>query len=66
MRTRSPSTEAPRGSFAPKAPQGETSCANRIARLARLAGIKAQIGYGAGLVPMAASHSTWMPLTPPG
>ncbi|MBD3849391.1 IS3 family transposase [Bosea sp. SSUT16] len=25
--------------------QGETSCANRIARLARLAGIKAQIGY---------------------
>jgi putative transposase len=25
--------------------QGETSCANRIARLAKLAGIKAQIGY---------------------
>lgn len=25
--------------------QGETRCANRIARLARLAGIKAQIGY---------------------
>src|SRR5690606_11223870 len=25
--------------------QGETSCANRIARLARLAGIKAQSGY---------------------
>ncbi len=25
--------------------QGETSCANRIARLARLAGIRAQIGY---------------------
>ena len=25
--------------------QGETSCANRIARLARQAGIKAQIGY---------------------
>lgn len=25
--------------------QGETSCANRIARLARMAGIKAQIGY---------------------
>ena len=25
--------------------QGETSCANRVARLARLAGIKAQIGY---------------------
>ena len=25
--------------------QGETSCAHRIARLARLAGIKAQIGY---------------------
>ncbi|MCO6388232.1 IS3 family transposase [Aliihoeflea sp. 40Bstr573] len=25
--------------------QGESSCANRIARLARLAGIKAQIGY---------------------
>jgi putative transposase len=24
--------------------QGETSCANRVARLARLAGIKAQIG----------------------
>ena len=26
--------------------QGETSCPNRIARLTRLAGIKAQIGYG--------------------
>jgi putative transposase len=25
--------------------QGETCCANRVARLARLAGIKAQIGY---------------------
>ena len=25
--------------------QGEISCANRVARLARLAGIKAQIGY---------------------
>ena len=25
--------------------QGETSCPNRIARLTRLAGIKAQIGY---------------------
>jgi putative transposase len=25
--------------------QGETSCPNRIARLARMAGIKAQIGY---------------------
>lgn len=25
--------------------QGETSCANRIARLARLAGIRAHIGY---------------------
>lgn len=25
--------------------QGETSCANRVTRLARLAGIKAQIGY---------------------
>ena len=25
--------------------QGETSCPNRVARLARLAGIKAQIGY---------------------
>jgi putative transposase len=36
--------------------QGETSCANRIARLARLAGVKAQIGYRADLALMAASH----------
>ena len=36
--------------------QGETICANRVVRLARLAGIKAQIGYKRRPGAMAASR----------
>jgi len=37
--------------------QGETCCPNRVARLARLAGIKAQIGYNAAQASMAGKPS---------
>ncbi len=39
--------------------QGEVSCPNRIARLTRLAGIRAQIGYKRRLVSMVADRLSW-------
>ncbi len=39
--------------------QGETCCPNRVARLATLAGIKAQIGTSVDLVATAASRPWW-------
>ena len=52
--------------------QGETSCANRVARLARLAGIKAQIGYRrrpgsyGGKPSVVVDNTPSMHRTPPG
>lgn len=42
--------------------QGETSCPNRIARLTRLAGIKAQIGYKRRPAAMAVNRP-WQSIT---
>ena len=46
--------------------QGETSCANRIARLADWPGSRPRSAIGAGLVPMAASHRSWSTTAWPG
>jgi len=42
---------------------GETCCPNRVARLASLAGVKAQIGYKRRLALMAVHLLSWQPTT---
>jgi len=46
--------------------QGETSCANRIARLPDWPGSRHRSAIGAGLAPMVASHRSWSTTPWPG